>query len=204
MARHKPLDGLTVGWDLDGVFYDFVSGFISHLEKKGYANLPYAETWSFYSNQWGWSRDKFLKEYAEAIKDGLFTPNPAHEIGSANSVLARAAELGARNVIVTARNISGARKEAHLNTMKWVEHHNLQVDEVYFREDKTSVPTDFFIEDNIDNYLQLRNKGTRSYLFNQPWNKVAEDTHRVFSHDEFVDKIVKEAIDVDVGTTRTV
>ena len=63
-------------------------------------------------------------------------------------------------------------------------HHSLT-----FTKDKASVPTDFFIDDNLKNYEALRQAGVNAYLLNRPWNQYAQADHRVDSVAEFVDII---------------
>ena len=73
-------------------------------------------------------------------------------------------------------------------------HHSLT-----FTKDKASVPTDFFIDDNLRNYQRLDIAGVRVYLLNRPWNVEDPndpdtlDLRRVNTVDEFVDIVLEAA-----------
>lgn len=191
----RQLDGVVVGWDIDGVWYDFVQAFIDFLrfERNVTGPLPYAETWHFYRDQWGWTTETFLKQYGDAVREwNLFRYHPLYAIGDPKPIFDKVKELGGSNVIVSARRIHGAQVHAMRNTLNWIEELDLPVDDVHFNEDKTSVWTDFFIEDNADNFLALERAGTSAYIFDQPWNAHIETTKRVFSHDEFLNRILEE------------
>jgi len=70
-----------------------------------------------------------------------------------------------------------------------VPHHSLT-----FTRDKASVPTDYFIDDNLKNYENLRQAGVNAYLLNRPWNQYAHvrNDHRIDTVDEFVDLILTQ------------
>ena len=79
------------------------------------------------------------------------------------------------------------------NTREWLAKHDVPFDALFFDRDKTSVRTDVFIEDNLENYAALEGAGTFATLVAQPWNvDDPRDLNRVSSVTEFVDMILAQ------------
>lgn len=71
-----------------------------------------------------------------------------------------------------------------------VPHHSLT-----FTRDKTVVPTDYFIDDNVRNVKNLLDAGVEAYVLTRPWNLDADLPHRVASVEEFANIILtKESL----------
>jgi 5'(3')-deoxyribonucleotidase len=74
-------------------------------------------------------------------------------------------------------------------TRTWANDNGYKYHTLNFSEDKTIIRTDYFIEDNVDNYKALEEAGTEVYLLTRPWNEGLEGYRRVRSIGEFVKKI---------------
>lgn len=80
----------------------------------------------------------------------------------------------------------------HIQKITWaqIEKHAFGVTSVTFTRDKTSVPCDFFIDDNANNYEALCQAGVEAYLLTRPWNENHHAYRRVSTPGEFADIIL--------------
>src|SRR5690606_16079728 len=97
----------------------------------------------------------------------------------------------------TARKANpGQDENIKAQTIFWLDAEGIPYDELHFSSDKTSVQTDYFIEDRIENFEHiLENSETDAYLLDQPWNRNFEDWHDLFrftSVQEYVDHILEQ------------
>lgn len=119
--------------------------------------------------------------------------------------MVRQREQGHTIHIVTHRNDFGAK--GIRSTCEWLSRWCVPYDTLSFAKDKTSVPVDVFIEDNVDNVLALQSAGVVAVLMTRSWNEndqKAEHLLRVGSFVEFqrlVDRVQKlrdrEAVPVE-------
>jgi len=127
--------------------------------------------WDFYK-AWGMTREEFNRHVDAGVDAGIIFGD--HE-GLTRENFFAAVEftksLGHENIIVTHRH-QGSPGMAERNTFLWLGPVLKYIDEVHFAEDKTSVPTDTFVEDNLKNYDMLVAAGTKAFLINRPWNLV--------------------------------
>lgn len=163
---------MRVGFDLDGVLYDFGNSVRRYLDSigKSYgwkddAHEPHH--WDFYE-YWGMDR----KEFAQLCHDGVdagfifrggIRPN-------AIEAIERVARLGHEIIIITDRQFGSTPKNSHDATCEWLAEHGIEYDELVFSADKTCVQTDLFVEDKLENYDALMAAGTPCYLINRAWN----------------------------------
>lgn len=175
-----------IGVDVDGVLYDFVQALIDYAEHThGYENLPYAESWNFYEKQWGWSGDQFLDIYTKGVHDWVMWSNGI-PMGDCKTWLNKLYDEGHEIHVVTWRSLPKVSAElGHQITKDWFERHGLKYHSITVARDKTCVPVDYFIEDNVDNYLSLKECGTTPVLINRPWNQYLENATRVDNWEEF-------------------
>lgn len=180
LFQHYRKRYLRVGFDLDGVLYNFgesVKRYLDqteqgHLWKSGPTPAPY---WDFYKD-WGWNGKQFV-EFCDAGADaGVIFTGPARE-DAANLVKAVKA-LGHTVVIITDRQFGETPEVSHENTRQWLAKHEIPYDELHFSADKNIVPTDMFIEDKLENYDALTEAGVDAYLVNRPWNDVEPDNRQ--------------------------
>lgn len=171
---------MRVGWDLDGVLFNFGDSVQRYLEHTGQGHLwksgpnptPY---WDFYKD-WGWTGADFVKFCNDGADAEFIFCGPARE--GAVEAMAFSRRMGHTNVIITDRQFGTTPESSHRNTRNWLEEHGFPYDELYFSADKTVAPTDLFIEDKLENYDALDAAGVEVYLINRAWNQIEDDTSR--------------------------
>lgn len=182
---------LDIGIDLDGVMYDFAGSVRNYLVEKhdfDAAGLPDPECWDFFITQWGFTADTFRDYVNQGVDEGSIfrwgqVPNAAWQVMHALH------NMGHRTHIVTARDYGspGAAEEA---TKYWLRNNNIRHTSLTFSQDKTAVPVDVFVDDNVDNYLALEAAGHNPWLYNRPWNQHLEGAQRVYGWNQFMDVII--------------
>lgn len=163
-----------VGFDLDGVLYNFgdsVKRYLDatdrgHIWKSGPTETPF---WDFYKD-WGWDSKQFVEMCNDGADAGYIFCGPARE--NAVEAVERVARLGHEIIIITDRQFGTTPKSSHDNTTEWLAQHGIEYDELVFSANKTCVPTDFFVEDKLENYDALVAAGTNTFLINRAWNVV--------------------------------
>lgn len=173
-----------VGFDLDGVVYDFRKAHADFEVRRGNAHCSLdaaLDHWDYFEG-WGQSLDDWLKSYAEGVDAGhiLWRGDP---LPGAVQTFRMLRHAGHTIHVVTDRAIGGDPQGA---TKAWLAEHGLDYDSLTFSRDKTAIPTDIFIEDRLENADALNAAGTLCYLINRPWNQAGEDHRpRVDTLDEF-------------------
>ena len=165
---------MRVGFDLDGVGFNFGDSCHRYLEATGRGHLwksgPTPDPfWDWYKD-WGWTTEQFL-EFCHAGADaGYIFSGPVRE-GFVETV-DRVVRMGHEVVIITDRSFGKTPEVSQNLTVEWLRQHNIYYDELIFSPDKTCSPTDLFVEDKLSNYDALVAAGTKTYLINRPWNYV--------------------------------
>lgn len=173
-----------VGFDLDGVIYDFRKAHSEFEIGRGAADCTLEaalDEWDYFLG-WGMNLEEWLTSYAAGVDAGqiLWRGDP---LPGALEAFKTLHERGHTIHIVTDRAI-GADPEAA--TKAWLGEHGLDYDSLTFSRDKTVVETDFFIEDRLQNADAINAAGGRCYLINRPWNRDDDERPRVDSLEEFV------------------
>lgn len=168
---------LRVGFDLDGVLYNFGDSVKRYLEHIGKGDVwksgPTPEPfWDFYKD-WGWTSKDFVDLCNAGADAGFIFCGPARH--NAAAVVQAVKDMGHEVVIITDRQFGTNPYVSHKNTQNWLTKHKIPYDELYFSADKTCVPTDMFIEDKLENYDALDAAGVEVYLINRKWNFVDGD-----------------------------
>ena len=188
---------MRIGVDLDGILYDFVGalerwcdmpcrmcsncGLTRHYRKQ----VP-ATTWEFY-REWGWTASGFRNVCDEGVNaDYIFLDGPPTP-GSVDALHTLRSD-GHTIILITARDFGAPGKSEEL-TRRWLQKYGVPYDELHFNGDKTSVPTDVFLEDCTENLIALEEAGpTVAYAWDQPWNQDWKGA-RVGDWGEFVDQV---------------
>lgn len=161
---------MRVGFDLDGVLYNWHASLRQHLGLDE-SVAPDPTEWSFHE-AWGMTLEDFLQAAHEGVDaDVIFSwgdPLPGAE-----ECLARVKAVGHTIHIVTDRR-AGSPGNAQSNTMRWLHKHGLPYDTVTFARDKTIADVDLFIDDKVENYDAMARAGKLVYLLDRPWNQVEE------------------------------
>lgn len=164
---------LRVGFDLDGVLYNFGDSVRRYLEFTGQGHIwksgptPKAY-WDFYKD-WGWTGKQFVEFCNEGADAGFIFTGPARP-GAAEAVNA-IRDMGHSIHIVTDRSFGSCPSVSHSNTSQWLKEHGIPYDSLTFTADKTIVNVDTMIEDKLENYDALEKAGVRTYLINRAWNE---------------------------------
>lgn len=174
---------MKIGVDLDGVVYDFVDSLreylVTHCDFPRY-DLGESTSWEFFKDNWGMELADFLRHFEDGVNaDVVFTHGEPEPYSVDTIALLR--DEGHSIHIVTHREL-GCSVE---NTARWLRKHGVKYDTLSFSKDKTVVPVDVFIEDNMGNFTALEQAGVRSVLMNRPWNQDLQTDYRVNNWLEF-------------------
>lgn len=184
---------MRVGWDVDGVGFNFGDSVyralcaegLGHLWKSGPNPDPY---WDFFRD-WGWDINQFIELCNRGADAGIIFSGPVRE-GYAEGIEA-VASMGHEIIIATDRSFGTHPGVSEQLTVEWLEQHGIEYDELIFTRDKTDANCDFFIDDKLENYDALIKAGTKAYLLNRKWNYVpgGDGRLRINTIDEFVDAV---------------
>ena len=163
---------MRVGFDLDGVLYDFGNSVRRYLDSIG---TPYGfkddaaepHHWDFYE-YWGMDRKQFTQLCHDGVDAGYIFQGGIRP--NAVSAVERVARLGHDVIIITDRQFGTVPQNSHNATNEWLAQHGIEYDELVFSADKTAVQTDVFVEDKLENYDNLVANNTSCFLINRPWN----------------------------------
>lgn len=185
-----------VGFDLDGVVYDFRKAISDYLVAQGRSEcsidraLPH---WNFFEG-WNLTLEAYLELYEAGVDAGqvLRFGDPFPGSVEATETLERA---GHSIHIVTDRSVGSRPGISSRHTAAWLAEHEFVFHSLTFSSDKTAVLTDFFIDDRYENYVARTSKGMGCHLLTRPWNKDLGDerTQRVESIEEFVEIVLSAA-----------
>lgn len=178
---------MRIGWDLDGVEYDFAESVRRTVQHFG-LDLPLCEgeptNWYFY-RAWGLSDADFVDLCHRGADAGIIFAGDRRPDGLESIRRVRAA--GHSVHIITDRSFGSHPSISEKATRLFLEEHGYEYDSLTFSADKTVVSTDYFIEDKIENYDALERVGTKAYLINRPWNMQSDTRRRINSISEFAD-----------------
>lgn len=184
---------LRVGWDLDGVLFDFGKSVQDYTRSLG---LKYEwpdkakenQTWDFYT-QWGLSTEQFIELCNDGVDAGYIFRNNVHR--GSHSALERVKLMGHDIIVITDRKFGHPKSNSQKATKEWWAWAGFpEYTELHFSPDKTVVHTDTFVEDKIKNYDALEAAGVDVYLVNRPWNYIEGCTRkRINNVSEYADAI---------------
>lgn len=184
---------------IDGVLFNFGKSVQEYLTSL---NIPCdypdgveePQSWSFYRH-WGMTDEQFVSLCHDGVDAGYIFRNNVHD-GAVDAVR-RIKKMGHQIIIVTDRNFGHPPTKSKDATRDWWRWAGFpRYNELHFTSDKTSVPTDIFVEDKIKNYEALVSAGTECYLINRAWNYRGRDGRkRIDSIAEFPDMVEKLLVD---------
>lgn len=190
----KPERSLRVGFDLDGVVYDFRKALSDYLIACGRVecNLESAlPHWDFFKG-WGLTLKEYLELYRAGVDAG-YVLRVGDPLPGSVEAIRRVAEAGHTVHIVTDRNVASDPHVPAKHTSAWLTEHNVPFDSLTLSSDKTAAATDFFIDDRYENYVARVNAGMSCHLLTRPWNANLGDstTNRVSTIGEFVEEVLR-------------
>lgn len=184
---------MRIGWDSDGVLYRFTKAYHSWMNENHGMSLDLeaeAQTWNWFE-EFGQTVEDFKQCMTASVDAGhLFWQGELYEPQIAQNI-ADLKAAGHTNHLVTYR-FSGKSACPRQATQHFYASNNIQFDSITYAKDKTSVPTDVFLEDNLDNYDALEAAGVTAYLVNRPYNLRNDNRRRVNSVDEFTKLILED------------
>jgi hypothetical protein len=182
---------MRVGFDLDGVWYDFRQAHSDFELSRGNAHCNMGAVdpgWNYFEG-WGMSLDEWLASYRDGVDAGVLLRHGDPLPGAVESSRALA-KMGHTIHVVTDRSVGTDLGASSRATAAWLAEHGFVFHSLTFSKDKTVVPVDVFIEDRKENADALVAAGTPCYLINRPWNAPADDGRlRVDTLAEFVGKV---------------
>lgn len=187
----------VVGYDFDGVGYRFGMSVRKYLTTIGIEVEPptdaFCKDWNFF-DFWHMHADEFAKHCDDGVDAGIiFGPASGLTRPGFFDAVKRTKEAG-HTVIGITHRFQGSPGNAERNTFAWLGDRVELFDDVVFSADKTSVPTDYFVEDNMGNYDKLIAAGTKAFLINRPWNHPYDDGRcRISDVSDFGDRMVELA-----------
>lgn len=187
---------MRIGFDLDGVVYDFRRALSDYLLAKGLDHCTIENTadhWDFFEG-WDFTVADFLREFTAGVDAGVIFRR-GEPLPQAVWATRSLAELGHTIHIVTDRMVGTDPGASQRATAAWLADHGFVFHSLTFSADKTVVATDVFIEDKLGNADALNAAGSRCYLINRPWNHAPDlDGHaprlRVADLREFVAEVI--------------
>ena len=184
-----------VGVDLDGVLYDFNDALRRYIG----GNLethPEPTVWSYWT-EWKMVKAEFWETVAAGVDAGVIFGTGGIAPG-AIFWMNQMRSAGHTLHIVTARSSGrpatpALASAAEINTRHWIQRFHVPYDTLTFAHDKTSVPTDVFVEDKLGNYDALEAAGSQAWLIDRPCNQQEGCTRRrVASFEKFAQAVLAQ------------
>lgn len=177
---------MRIGLDSDGVIYNFTQVYNSHLIELGHKLEPEAEaeTWDYFT-KYGYTSEDFLSHMDDLVdakrlfwEGELYEPDIPEKIDQLRAA--------GHTIHIVTNRFSGKVECAEEATRHWFKSKKINYDSLTFSKDKTVVPTDIFLEDNLKNFEAIWMAGSLCYLVNRPYNQTGEDeAFRVDTFAEF-------------------
>lgn len=183
---------MRIGFDVDGVLYNFTKAYHLWLNQSKGMSLDIdveAQTWDWFT-EWE-TKEEFVQNLHDSVDAGfMYWQGELYEPTIRQNLLdLRAA--GHTVHVVTARTF-GVLRCSREATEFFFKENDLVYDELLISNNKAEIHTDLFIEDNLFNYDVLDAAGVTSYLLNRPYNVEIDNRRRVDSVDQFTQLILEE------------
>lgn len=187
---------LSIGFDWDDVVMPWYDKAVEVCREAGICPADLTPTtWSMHEEM-GCTLDEWIDALDVATESGVLYDTVPME--GAVEAMRKLYFEGHYIHIVTARGtFHGNRWNDKIQalTKAQIEEFAVPHHSVTFTRDKTIVPTDYFIDDNLRNYQALRAAGVQAFLLNRPWNEGEEHnvpwSHRVGRVSEFADIVLE-------------
>lgn len=175
-----------LGLDCDGVVYNFVDTLRQwiHMHGRPLESMPEANTWNFFSDQWGLTFDQYKEYTISGIDAGYIFAQGEAIPGAIETIhnLSHDYEI----IFVTSRSGFGERYEkCRQNTLKWFADNDIWFDGIIFAEDKTNRGIDLLLDDAPHQVGNAVAVDERIVIFDQLWNRHVEHQDRVTDWKDF-------------------
>jgi 5'(3')-deoxyribonucleotidase len=177
-----------IGLDIDGVSYRFVDTLRQYIhEKTGkpLSEMPPADTWDFFEDQWGISADEYIQFVTDGVRDRVvFWEGPVEE--KCKEVVHTLRTLGHEVVFITARRFKGIESLCEMATKYWLDSNQIEYDEIIISNDKTGHNLDILLDDSPAQIESMVLHGGKALVFDQPWNQNLLFVDRVYGWVDFM------------------
>jgi 5'(3')-deoxyribonucleotidase len=170
MARDHDL---VLGVDVDNVLADYTAGLravVASGTGRDPADLPVPTRWANYE-EWGLDATTFPVWHERAVVEHRMF-RTLEPLPGAAAVLHRLSDRGVRIRIVTHRlYLSGTHSIAAADTVQWLDDNDIPYWDLCMIARKGDVGCDLYVDDAPHNVLDLRERGHRAVIFDQPYNR---------------------------------
>jgi 5'(3')-deoxyribonucleotidase len=180
---------MRVGFDLDGVLFDFGQSVREYMDSVGleYGFEGEPPCWNFFE-YWHMTPAEFVQLCNDGADAGFIFRNNVRP--NAVEAVQAVKDAGHEIIVITDRSFGTTPKVSEDATREWwAESGFPEFDEIHFSPDKTIVPTDIFVEDKISNFEALWDAGTPCYLVDRPWNTERDTIYRISDVSEYPVKV---------------
>jgi len=165
-------DTFVLGVDLDGVCAEYTLGFRRIVaERLGVSeeSLPIERGWDF--AEWGFEPGDFEDHHRHAVVDHHMFRN-LEAIDGAAETLWRLSDAGIWIRIITHRlYVNWGHEKAVGDTAAWLDQNRIPYRDLCFLGAKPEAEADVYIDDAPHNVEELRRRGNRVIVFDQPYNR---------------------------------
>lgn len=180
---------MRIGVDIDDVLFPWYDQAHVACTAAGITNGITPTSW-YVHESYGCTLEEWIAALSAATLDGsLYRGDP---YPGAVDALERLKAAGHTIHLVTARGLLQHGELIKAHTYRWVADHLAHVvDSLTFSKDKTVVPVDVFIDDNVKNYDAVEAAGIECWLIDRPWNQDTGDGRwRFSSFAEYADDLL--------------
>lgn len=188
---------MKIGVDIDEPMYPCARRMHELSVEAGITN---GKTWTCWTPwvDYGCSSETWLEVMSEGILNGDLYDEPP--LPGTQKQLQRLLDAGHTVHLVTARASFIHGEIIMRDTTEWLPVWGIPYTTLTFSKDKTVVPTDWFIDDNLENFEALVAAGTRAVLLNAPHNQPGLTSsgqtrychrRRVDTLEQFVDLVLR-------------
>ena len=189
---------LTIAVDLDNTSAEYTDGLRTKVGKRlGIAPeefqsaFPLVTDYAMWENNWFGmdTKEKYFLLHSQAVEDGLFEDLVPYD--GVSETLWKFHGQGHFIRIVTARFLKpGDRFTVMETTSKFLDAHNIPVDDIAFTARKVDVMADVYIDDSPSNIKNLTAAGRTVIIYQQEYNKDL-DGLRAYNWED-VERIINE------------
>jgi uncharacterized HAD superfamily protein len=156
---------VNLGFDVDGVIADFVTGF-AKVVKRNHGMILREKDVCYHDL--GLVLGISKEEKNTMIRETLLEDLP--QIAGARDGLNRLYDEGHRIIIMTARP-----RDSVKTTMEWLKSNSVSYSKLIFldhdRGSLDAVDFDIVVEDNLENAIEWSEKAKKVLLYDHPWNR---------------------------------
>ena len=181
---------MRVGYDIDDVLFPWYQRAHRHVMRAGLHNGVTPKSWRPHE-EYNIPLEEWLAVLDRGTLRGTLTGRGRPIPGSIKEIR-RVKEAGHTVVLVTARGFFKHGHRIKAQTKHWLKTWKVPYDELYFTKDKTVVPLDTMVDDNLANYDALHAHGVHTFLLNRTWNLPWNDDRNRIDHlYEYTDAVLE-------------